>query len=92
MSKLIPVPDEQSQPFWDAINERRLVVQSCTDCGILQTAASFSTPRGLPARTVAQGALGGRRLKGRATYCPSLWCTTADTRSAYRTSPITWLS
>ncbi len=36
MPKLIPVPDEVSQPFWDAVNERRLVVQHCTACGTLQ--------------------------------------------------------
>ena len=36
MAKLIPVPDELSKPFWDAINESRLVVQKCTDCNALQ--------------------------------------------------------
>ena len=24
MPKIIPVPDELSQPFWDAVNEQRL--------------------------------------------------------------------
>jgi uncharacterized protein len=28
----VPVPDEVSQPFWSAINERRLVVQRCAEC------------------------------------------------------------
>ena len=36
MPKLIPVPDELSQPFWDAVNERRLVLQNCTACDKLQ--------------------------------------------------------
>jgi hypothetical protein len=36
MPKLIPVPDELSKPFWDAVNERRLVVQNCTVCNTLQ--------------------------------------------------------
>lgn len=36
MPKLIPVPDELSKPFWDAANERRLVVQHCTSCDALQ--------------------------------------------------------
>jgi len=30
MPKPIPVPDELDQPFWDAVNERRLVLQYCT--------------------------------------------------------------
>jgi len=34
--KIIPVPDELSKPFWDAINEKRLVVQNCTACNTLQ--------------------------------------------------------
>jgi uncharacterized OB-fold protein len=28
-----PVPDPDTQPFWDAVNERRLVVPRCTKCG-----------------------------------------------------------
>ena len=36
MPRQIPVSDELSKPFWDAINERRLVVQHCTDCNALQ--------------------------------------------------------
>ena len=36
MPKVIPVPDELSQPFWDAVNERRLVIQNCTICNKLQ--------------------------------------------------------
>ena len=36
MPKLIPVPDELSKPFWDAVNEKRLIVQNCTACNTLQ--------------------------------------------------------
>ena len=36
MPKLIPVPDEVSKPFWDAVNNRRLMVQRCTTCRMLQ--------------------------------------------------------
>ncbi len=36
MPKLIPVPDELSQPFWDFVNQRRLVLQNCTACDKLQ--------------------------------------------------------
>ncbi|MCH7744547.1 MAG: OB-fold domain-containing protein [Chloroflexi bacterium] len=36
MAKLIPVPDDFSKPFWDAINEKRLTVQNCTSCNTLQ--------------------------------------------------------
>lgn len=36
MPKPIPVPDELSKPFWDAINERRLVLQNCGKCSRLQ--------------------------------------------------------
>jgi len=32
MPKRIPVPDDLSKPFWDACNQRRLVVQQCTAC------------------------------------------------------------
>ena len=28
-----PVPDRDTQPFWDAVEERRLVVQRCSSCG-----------------------------------------------------------
>ena len=36
MPKVIPVADDLSQPFWDAVNERRLVLQNCTSCDKLQ--------------------------------------------------------
>ena len=36
MPKQSPVPDEVDQPFWDACNEERLVIQNCTACNRLQ--------------------------------------------------------
>lgn len=36
MPKLIPVPDALSKPFWDAVNEKRLVLQNCAVCDALQ--------------------------------------------------------
>ena len=36
MPKIIPVPDELSQPFWDAVNEQRLILQNCIGCDKLQ--------------------------------------------------------
>jgi uncharacterized protein len=31
--KPIPIPDETTQPFWQAAKERRLAVQRCAACG-----------------------------------------------------------
>ena len=36
MPKIIPVPDDLSKPFWDAVNQHRLMVQHCIDCNTLQ--------------------------------------------------------
>ena len=36
MPKVIPVPDALSKPFWDAVNEKRLVLQHCAACSKLQ--------------------------------------------------------
>ena len=36
MPKLIPVADELSKPFWDAVNEKRLTLQYCAGCSKLQ--------------------------------------------------------
>ena len=36
MPKLIPVADELSKPFWDAVNAKRLVLQHCSGCNKLQ--------------------------------------------------------
>ena len=29
----MPRPDQETQPFWDACRERRLLVKRCLDCG-----------------------------------------------------------
>ena len=34
--KPVPEPSIDSQPFWDALNEGRLVFQACGDCGKLR--------------------------------------------------------
>ena len=36
MPKTIPVPDAVDKPFWDAVNEKRLVLQHCSECDRLQ--------------------------------------------------------
>ena len=36
MPKVIPVPDELSKPFWDAVGEKRLLLQNCGACDVLQ--------------------------------------------------------
>ena len=45
MPKVIPVPDELSQPFWDAVNERRLVLQHCGGCDLLQYPPKRNCPQ-----------------------------------------------
>jgi uncharacterized OB-fold protein len=29
----LPVPDQETQPFWDAARERRLLIKECRACG-----------------------------------------------------------
>lgn len=36
MPKQSPIPDALSKPFWDACNEKRLVMQNCKACNWLQ--------------------------------------------------------
>src|SRR6516162_4696849 len=36
MPKLIPVADALSKPFWDAVSQKRLVLQHCAQCDRLQ--------------------------------------------------------
>ena len=36
MPKVIPEPDDLSRPFWDAVNEKRLILQHCSGCNLLQ--------------------------------------------------------
>jgi uncharacterized OB-fold protein len=30
----VPVPDPDSQPYWDALREHRLVIQQCCECSL----------------------------------------------------------
>jgi len=32
-AKLVPTPTADTQPYWDGLNEGRLRLQSCADCG-----------------------------------------------------------
>lgn len=32
MARPVPVPDELTQPYWDAVNQSRLLVQLCGNC------------------------------------------------------------
>jgi hypothetical protein len=43
MPKVIPVADDLSKPFWDAVNRRRLVLQHCGACDRLQYPPSRSS-------------------------------------------------
>src|ERR1700736_6195102 len=36
MPKLIPVADALSKPFWDAVNQKRFILQHCAACDRLQ--------------------------------------------------------
>lgn len=36
MPKTIPQPDEISKPFWDAVDQQRLMLQHCAACDRLQ--------------------------------------------------------
>ena len=29
----LPTPDDETQPFWDAARDRRLLIKRCDDCG-----------------------------------------------------------
>jgi uncharacterized protein len=35
-AKLVPTPSAETQPFWDGLNEGRLRLQRCADCGKLR--------------------------------------------------------
>lgn len=54
MPKQGVIPDELTQPFWDAANEGRLVIQNCNACDRLQHP---------PAPTCAQCGSGGLEWK-----------------------------
>lgn len=72
MPKPVPVPDEVTKPFWDAVNEQRLVAQFCPSCN------KYQHP---PQRRCAQcGAdqLAFRQLSGKGTIYS--WQVMHDTR------------
>lgn len=54
-------PDSFSQPFWDAANEQRLVIQNCVDCDILQH------PPAASCRDCDSDALEWKQVSGRGT-------------------------
>ena len=62
---VVPVPDELTKPFWDACNERRLVIQNCKACNRLQyppekTCAECDTGQHLEWREVqGRGSING---------------------------------
>ena len=60
MPKPVPVPDEVSKPFWDACNERRLIVQNCTACNRMQY-----PPQATCTACGSGGSLDWRQVSGR---------------------------
>ena len=61
------VPDDLTRPFWDAANERRLVIQHCSACDRLQ-----HPPGRRCHQCGADAHLAWREMSGRATiynYC-----------------------
>ena len=34
--RLLPAPDQISQPYWDGLNQHRLMLQKCADCGTVR--------------------------------------------------------
>ena len=73
MPKPVPVPDETDQGFWDAINERRLVIQNCTACDRMQMPPT--------ARCAACGSadhLEWKEVEGKGRI--EGWCVQYDTR------------
>ena len=55
-----PVPDEVSKPFWDACNEGRLVVQTCTACSRRQHPPMAACSECGSASTLEFSEVGGR--------------------------------
>lgn len=41
---LLPNPDPDTQPWWDAVREHRLVIQACGDCATLRHPPSAVCP------------------------------------------------
>ena len=36
IERLHPLPNPDSQPYWDGLKERRLMLQRCSDCGTVR--------------------------------------------------------
>jgi len=67
MPKPVPVPDKLSKPFWDAVQQRRLIVQNCTACNRKQY-----PPEPVCAKCGSAEHLEWREVKGRGKihgYC-----------------------
>ena len=60
MPKVIPVADELSKPFWDAVNQKRLVLQNCAACDKLQY-----PPRETCAKCGSAEQLGWKEVEGK---------------------------
>lgn len=41
----LPIPDEDSRPFWEGCKQRRLVMQRCADCGAFRFTPRPMCPR-----------------------------------------------
>lgn len=62
MPKQSPIPDELDQPFWDACNDERLVIQHCTACDRLQ-----HPPENACAQCGSRDHLDWKEMSGRGT-------------------------
>jgi uncharacterized protein len=58
-TRLAPLPDPWTEPFWQAARERRLAIQACEACGSLQH------PPGLMCRRCGGSELAWREVSGR---------------------------
>ena len=72
MPKPVPVPDEVSKPFWDAVNEQRLVAQFCPSCD------KYQHPPRQHCSQCGAGQLPFRQLSGRGVIYS--WQVMHDTR------------
>ena len=85
MPKVIPVPDALSKPFWDAVNEKRLV------CSTAPPAASSSIHRNrLAGSADPPHNWRGKRPAGKAILPPILLLRTAGSTGACLISPTIW--
>ena len=45
LDKPVPLPSEDSKPFWDGCNRQELLLQRCKDCGFHRFPPSLLCPR-----------------------------------------------